>query len=147
MPNIATALRHEVTRLARKELRTQLDPLKKSVASLRSEVAVLKRRNQALEAALRQAARARPRAAVPEADEADGKPARFSAKGLATNRRRLGLSAHNFGLLLGVSGQSIYAWEQGRAKPRAKQLTAIAALRGIGKKEAANRLAAPENGA
>jgi hypothetical protein len=43
-------------------------------------------------------------------------------------------------LLLGVSGQSVYKWEHGESRPRAKQLEAIAALRGIGKREAAARL-------
>jgi hypothetical protein len=54
----------------------------------------------------------------------------------------LSLSACYFGRLLGVSGQSAYAWKRGRTKPRAKQPAAIAALRGLGKKEAAARLAA-----
>jgi DNA-binding XRE family transcriptional regulator len=65
---------------------------------------------------------------------------RFTAKGLASQRSRLGLSAHECGLLVGASGQSIYNWEDGKARPRAKHLQALAALRGMGKKEAAARL-------
>ena len=38
------------------------------------------------------------------------------------------------------SGQSIYKWEQGKAKPRASQLPAIAAARKMGKKEVAAKL-------
>ena len=49
-------------------------------------------------------------------------------------------SAADFATLLGVSGQSVYKWEHGEARPRARQLEAIAALRGIGKREAAARL-------
>jgi DNA-binding transcriptional regulator YiaG len=52
------------------------------------------------------------------------------------------LSAADFGLLIGVSGQSIYKWEDGKVRPRAKQLQAILSLRGLGKREAAERLAA-----
>ncbi|MDY0748710.1 helix-turn-helix transcriptional regulator [Paucibacter sp. R3-3] len=59
---------------------------------------------------------------------------------MASNRQRLGLSAADFGLLVGTTGQSIYAWEQGRATPRPKNLAAIAALRGMGKREVAARL-------
>jgi transcriptional regulator with XRE-family HTH domain len=55
-------------------------------------------------------------------------------------RKRLGLSAADLGLLLGVSALSVYKWEQGKARPRAKYLEAIADLRGIGKREAAVRL-------
>jgi DNA-binding transcriptional regulator YiaG len=66
---------------------------------------------------------------------------RFSAKGLASQRQRLALSAEDCGLLLGTSGQSVYNWETGKARPRAKYLPAIAALRSMGKKAAAAQLA------
>jgi DNA-binding transcriptional regulator YiaG len=80
--------------------------------------------------------------AVPiEAQAPSAQTLRFSAKGLASQRRRLGLSALDIGLLVGTSGQSIYNWEEGTARPRAKYLPAIAALRTMGKKEAAERLA------
>ena len=53
---------------------------------------------------------------------------------------RLGLSAADYGSLVGVSAQSIYNWEQGHASPRPAQLKVIAALRGVGKREAQERL-------
>jgi DNA-binding transcriptional regulator YiaG len=59
---------------------------------------------------------------------------------LASWRRRLGLSAVDFGLLMGASSQSIYNWEEGKVRPRTKHLPAIAALRTLGRKEAAARL-------
>ena len=65
---------------------------------------------------------------------------------MASNRKRLGLSAADFGLLVGASGQSVYAWEQGKARPRGKNLAAIAALRGVGKREVVERLATLKSG-
>jgi DNA-binding transcriptional regulator YiaG len=65
---------------------------------------------------------------------------RFVAKGLKSHRNRLGLSAADYGQLAGVSAQSVYNWEQGHASPRSEQLKMIAALRGIGKREAQVRL-------
>ena len=65
---------------------------------------------------------------------------RFRAQGMASNRKRLKLSAEDFGLLVGAMGQSIYAWESGKSEPRPKNLAAIAALRGIGKREVTARL-------
>lgn len=142
MTNIAIVLKNEIARVARKEVRTDTQGLKKSVAAYRTEIAALKRRMQALEKELRRldkgSAKAKP---VAPADE-DAPPQRFSAKGLATQRRRLGLSAADCGLLVGASGLSIYKWEAGQAKPRAKFLAAIAALRTLGKKDAAARLVA-----
>ena len=144
MPNIASLLKSEIARVARKEVRGETLQLKKAVSAYRSEIAALKRRAQALEQQLRRLSKRGPKN-VPVAnghDDADGAPFRFSAKGLASHRKRLGLSAHDCGLLLGASGQSIYKWEEGEVRPRAKHMPAIAALRSMGKKEAAARLAA-----
>lgn len=148
MPNIASVFKAEITRLARKELRENSDGLKKAVAAHRTEIASLKRRILALEGLVKKVAKgqgavpARGRAAAPsEADESSQAGLRFRAKGMAANRQRLGLSAADFALLVGTTGQTIYAWEAGKAKPRPEALAAIAALRGIGKREAETRLA------
>jgi DNA-binding transcriptional regulator YiaG len=143
MPNIAALLKSEIARVARKEVRGETVHLKKAVSAYRSDIAALKRRAQALEQQLRRlskrSTKAEPLANGQDVD-ADGQPFRFSAKGLASHRKRLGLSAHDCGLLLGASGQSIYKWEEGEVRPRAKHMPAIAALRHMGKKEAAARL-------
>ena len=52
----------------------------------------------------------------------------------------MGLSAAQMALLLGVSEQSVYNWETKKATPRKEQLAAIIAMRGIGKREAQERL-------
>ena len=78
---------------------------------------------------------------VTRIDQLNRENLRFRAKGMAANRKRLGLSAADFGLLVGATGQSIYAWETGKTKPRPQALAAIAALRGIGKREVEARLA------
>ena len=142
MPNIASILKDEISRVARKEVRSETAALKKAVSTYRAEIAALKRRAQALEQELRRLSKAgagaEPAAA---ADEPLQHALRFNAKGLASQRQRLGLSADDCGLLVGASGQSIYNWEAGTVRPRAKHLAAIAALRHLGKKEAAARLA------
>lgn len=148
MPNIASVLRVEIARLARKELRAECDALKKVVSNQRTELAGLKRRVQALEGLVKRlekvqgpaSALAR-REAATVAGEAEEVRFRFRADGMAANRKRLGLSAADFALLVGATGQSVYAWESGKAKPRGKSLAAIAALRGLGKREVAARLA------
>jgi DNA-binding XRE family transcriptional regulator len=141
MPNIASILKSEISRVARKEVRAETQGLKKAVSGYRAEIAALKRRTQALEQALRGVSKAQSKMAPVPEDGASSRPLRFTAKGLAAQRRRLGLSAHDVGLLVGASGQSIYNWEAGTARPRAKLLPSIAALKTMGKKEAAARLA------
>ena len=146
MPNISSILNGEISRIARKAVRGEIVDLKKSLSAYRSEIASLKRRCLALEQQLRHLSRAGVRAAPTEsAKQAEGAAStsqslRFSAKGLASQRQRLGLSAEDCGLLVGASGQSVYKWEAGKARPRAKHLQAIAALRAMGKKEALARL-------
>jgi len=146
MPNIAAVLRDEISRIARKEVRSETLALKKAAATHRSEIAALKRRTNALEQQLHRLARKRSESApADEKDDAQG-PTRFSAKGLASQRRRLGLSAADCGLLLGTSAQSVYNWEEGKVRPRTKHLAAIAALKTLGKKAAATHLQSLKEG-
>jgi len=140
MANIASLLKTEIARVARKQVRAETSVLKQAVGTYRAEIAALKRRAQALESELRRFSKAQARTEPVEAPTEPERKLRFTAKGLASQRKRLGLSAADCGLLLGTSGQSIYNWEEGKARPRARFLAAIAALRTLGKKEAASRL-------
>jgi len=141
MPNIASVLKEEVVRLARKEMRTATEGLKKATAAHRSEIAALKRRISVLEKGLARGEKKRAGAAQAEIPE-DASQIRFSAKRLARQREKLGLSAADMGLLLGVSAQTVYNWEAEKSRPRRSQLVAIAALRGIGKRQVKARLEA-----
>ena len=121
MPNIASILKAEIARVARKTVRVELQALKKSAGTHRSEVAALKKRITALELQLRRQDKApRPgaRSANAGATQAADAPStiRFTAKGLASQRRRLDLSAEQLGQLVGASGQSVYNWQAGKAR-------------------------------
>jgi len=139
MQNVASALKVEISRLARKELRSETASLKKAVATYRHEIAALKRKVAQLEKQVKRAPRKTPVQSVNGAAVSDEK-LRFRAQGFAQHRGRLGLSAREMGLLLDASPLSVYKWETGKAKPRAKHLQAIAAIRKMGKREAAQRL-------
>jgi DNA-binding transcriptional regulator YiaG len=150
MPNIAVVLKGEIARIARKEVRAETQEFKKASAQYRAHIAALRRRIDTLERQLKRVSKSGGRAqAEAPAGEEDGERSgslRFSAKRFAAQRAKLGLSAAEFASLLGVSAQSVYKWEYGKARPRAKQLEAIAALRGIGKREATKRLEALQGG-
>ncbi len=141
MPNIASVLKQEIARLARKELRGQIAAVKKASAGHRGEIAALKRRIAELERRLRAGAKRAPAPAASAAnDDSIPEGFRFSAKGLAAHRKRLGLSAGDLGLLLGVSTQTIYNWEGGKARPHRKFMPTLVALRTVGKKQTHARL-------
>ena len=145
MANIAGVLRDEIARLSRREIRKATESTRKAtnqhrraIAALKSHVANLSRQVFALTRTVtrfQQSSSAVPRNGSP------AKKVRFVAKGLRANRTRLGLSAGDFGRLVGVSANSVYAWESGTTTPRKQQLAKIAALRTVGKREAAQRLA------
>ncbi|MGE0229757.1 MAG: helix-turn-helix transcriptional regulator [Dehalococcoidia bacterium] len=140
MPNIAAVLKDEIRRLARKEIREQVGPLKKTVHDQRGAIAELKRQNADLLRRLgflekREGKRL---ATPPPASKAAD--VRFSPKWVAADRKRLGFSAQDYARLVGVSPLTIYNWEKGKSKPQAKQLAAWADVRGIGKRQATRRL-------
>ncbi|MET3373745.1 DNA-binding transcriptional regulator YiaG [Variovorax boronicumulans] len=145
MPDITSILKAEISRVARKEVRAEIETLKKASTSHRSAIADLRRQVTALEKELRRVSKGAARQAVAETPgDANGSDTkrRFSAARLAAHRAKLGLSAAGYGSLVGVSGQTIYHWEQGKARPRAAQLESLATVRSLGARDVAERLAA-----
>jgi len=144
MPNIAGVFKDEIARVARKEIRTATGSLAAASTKYRAEIAALKRTNAELERRLAKLEKAAggsaPRASAEE-NAAGSEIARFSAKGLASQRKRLGLSAAEMGRLMGVSGQSVYKWEEGTSRPRKSHFAAIALVRDMGRKDAQAMLA------
>jgi DNA-binding transcriptional regulator YiaG len=137
MTSLGSMLKTEITRLSRKEIRSQIEPLRKANASYRRDIAELKRQVALLQRQIASASRGRPNVAE---SSVENKPMRFVAKGLRSLRTRLGLSAADFAKLVNVSAQSIYNWETGKAEPRKKQVAALAKLRTLSKEEAQTRL-------
>lgn len=136
MSDIQKVLREEISRLARKEVKSEIESLKKASSQQRSAIAGLRRQIEGLERQLKQLAKqatsGKPASNAQDAVEAQGEPSRrFSAKRLAAHRAKLGLSAAAYGKLVNVSGQTIYNWEQGAARPRPAQLQALVAVRGV----------------
>ena len=144
MQKLIHALRDEITRLAKKEIKGQIAPLKAASARYRHEIAGLKRVTGDLEKRLAQIERQESKRAKkpPRPELTEGK--RFSAKGLKSHRAKLGLSAEDYGLLAGVSGKMIYKYERGETKPRRAQVAKLVAVRDLGKREARRRLAPPK---
>ncbi len=142
MSNIAVALKEEIRRLARKEIRSMVGTTKKAVAQYRREIAGLKRQLGVQEKKVarlnRQLSEQPSEQAAPAEEPETG--ARFSARSVRAQRKRLSLSAADYGRLIGVSGLTIYNWEAGKSRPRKAQFAAIVAIRGIGKREAVARL-------
>jgi DNA-binding transcriptional regulator YiaG len=134
MPNFASVLKDEILRLAKKEVRKEIEGLRKASGQYRSDIARLKRQVTTLEKQQARLGKAGPKKAAVEPEGEASTKFRFSAPRFAKQRQKLGLSAADMGSLLGVSGQTVYHWESGKTRPRQSQLAAIAAVRGMGKR-------------
>ena len=141
MPNLANVLKDEIRRLAKKEIKSETGVTKRASAQHRRDIAELKRQLQTLTkqvAFLERQEKRRVSEIKPSKETAE--KSRFSSRWLKAHRQRLGLSAVDYATLIGVSSQSIYNWEQGDSKPRPQQVAALAAVRGLGKREVLKRL-------
>jgi DNA-binding transcriptional regulator YiaG len=141
MPNIAVTFRQEITRLARREIRSQTLALRKSSAQYRRDIAELKRQAGKLKSEVALLRRQSGRDITPRLSQDVSARIRYSAKSVISQRKRLGISAADYGKLVGVTGHTIYTWEHGASRPRRAQLTALASIRALGRREALTRLA------
>jgi DNA-binding transcriptional regulator YiaG len=138
MPNIASVLKEEICRLAKKEVKAQVGKTQKASAQYRRDIANLKRQLGQQE---REIKLLKKQQGQTPKEEEPLETVRFSARSVKAQRTRLGLSAADYGKLVGVSGLTIYNWEHDKARPRKAQLAALVTVRGIGKKEALKKLA------
>ena len=129
MANLAQALKDEIVRLARKEIKTQMGVPKRAATRHRGEIAELKRRIGGLEKKVAFLERGEKKRVVAGPSESAPRRTRFSAQGLKTHRAKLGLSAKNYGRLVGVNQFTVYGWEKGKSRPRPNKLAALAEVR------------------
>ncbi len=142
MPNVMSALKSEITRLARKEANAIVAPVRKINAAQRGLIAGLRRQVDAMQKELSGLKKAVP---APKAVVAAQEPAgRFwiTGKGVMALRKRLGLTQAHFAKLAGVSLPTVGNWEgtEGKVNLRKAAAGKLQAIRGMGKKQAAEIL-------
>lgn len=138
MSNILKELKSEIVRLARKELKSELGPVKKINASQRGLIAGLRKQIAGLQKEV-----AGLKKIVPASDKAiltkEAPEGRFwiSGKGVKNLRKRLGVTQAQLAKLAGVSSQAVVLWEKNKGKINMRKATAgrLQAVRSMGKKE------------
>lgn len=142
MANLNSVLNERIGRVARKQIKGELSIVRRLTAQHRRDLATLKRTVASMRKVLAFLERQEKRrvseqpARPPTADEG----IRFRADGLRSHRKRLGISAEDYGRLVGASGLSIYHWEAGKSRPRSDFVSKLAGVRGMGKREVQKRL-------
>ena len=125
-----------VIRLARHEVNTKVSPLEKKMRELklasRQMQKLIDRQQKEISAIPRDSGSGdKIRTFPPEALE----KSRLSPKLISKLRRKLKLPRNVFGKLIGVSSNTVFRWESGKAKPRAAYRAKIVSLRGMGKRK------------
>ncbi|HBA83799.1 MAG TPA: hypothetical protein DCZ95_06880 [Verrucomicrobia bacterium] len=146
MPNILSALKQEIQRLARKEVRAAFLPLKKEIAGLKHTVRELRQQTQLLEKQTRTMSKTSGMAPQRE-DDQEARRVRITSKGMKSLRRKLKLTQAEFAQLLGVSGQSVWQWEKktGAVRLRNRTRQALMEIRDLGAREVRQRLEQPKS--
>ena len=144
MSTFAKSFKDEVTRLARKEAKAAVAPIRKPSGANRSALADLKRRVSALEKETRRLAALLAKCPQPEPVAATISPRNWiSGKGVRSLRQKLGLSQEAFAKLVGVTPAGVYLWESkpGMLRMRDATKAAVFAVRQLGAREAKQKLA------
>ena len=144
MSNVMKELKSEISRLARKEAKGIVSPVKKASVAYRGLIAGLRKQVDALqkEVAILKKAIPSPEKAIQAKDAPEG---RFwiTGKGVKALRKRLGATQAGLAKLVGVSSQAVVNWEAHKGKINLRKATAgaLQGLRGKGKREVAEILA------
>ena len=146
MSNVVKVLKAEIARISKREAKSATQGIGKSNTWLRKVVADLKKRVVLLEKESKRLAAATKKCQVelpqkPEAEE--GKKVRFTSRGIRSLRNRLRLSQADLGKLVGTTPGAVHIWEKkdGALSLRDKTKAAILSVRGLGAREAKEKLA------
>ena len=134
MAKIEGIIKSEITRLAKREVRSFFLPLKREVrqigvrlSGLSKGVASLNRMSKELHLG-----EARPKL---EATTEEVKASRLTPERISRLRRKLGISQREMGMLTGASLGAVQSWEKGKFRPKGEKKAALVALRKMKKGE------------
>ena len=119
-----------------------MTPIHKTNVILKKTVAELKRKITTLESEINRLKSSHKKIEKPKVDPEVAEKVRFTSKSIVKLRNKLGLTQEEFGKIIGVSSQNIYALEhkEGRLKFRPATLSNLLSIRGLGKREAKKRV-------
>jgi len=146
MSNVVNVLKAEIARISKKEAKSATQAigksntwLRKTVADMKKRLVLLEKENKRLVATVKRFQVAQPE----KVEQEEGKKARFTSKGIQSLRKKLRLSQADFGKLLGATPHAVYLWEKklGALNLRDKTKAAILSVRGLGAREAKEKLA------
>lgn len=140
--SVIKELRMEIARVARKEIKKELDPIKRVNASQRKYIADLRRDITELQRDVKRLQKELGKAA-PVVEEELEQRFWISGKGVLSLRKRLGLTQIDFAELVGITQQTVVRWEktEGRIALRGEAVQArLQEVRAMGRRDVAKEL-------
>lgn len=145
MGRIETAFKEEITRLAKRQVRTMMAKhvaatrqLKKRVAELQDDVERLKRERA------KEISRSKVATAAKSAAQEKPGQVRLSPDLIRKLRKKLNISQPELARLVKVSPAAVGFWETGKSNPRPDKKARIVALRSLGRRDVKRLLAVKE---
>jgi hypothetical protein len=114
--SIMNELKAEISRLSRKEIRKELEPVKRVNATQRGLIANLRRDVTELQKEVARLQKAAGKTVSEPSDVEEAPGLRISGKGVRSLRKRLGITQIELSKLAGVSHQSVVRWEKTAGK-------------------------------
>ena len=141
--NVMTVLKAEISRLAKKEIKKEVSPIKKANASYRGLIASLRKQLDSIQKELSSLKKANPAPDKALAVETEPESRfRMTGQGVKAMRKRLGLTQKAFAGLAGVSIPAVINWEAHKGKINLRKATGarLQEIKGKGKREVAEML-------
>ncbi len=134
MPKIESAIKAEIVRLAKREMRSAFLPMKREVRQIRIRLSGLSKAITSLNRLAKDIDLKRSKPKL-EASPEEVISSRITPARIRGLRKKLGISQKQMGILTGASIGAVLSWERGKFKPRGDKKTALVALRKMGKRQ------------
>jgi DNA-binding transcriptional regulator YiaG len=137
---LESTIRSEIQRLAKREIRSTFNPLRREVRTMKIKLSDLAKDINSLNRMAKELhlGEAKPKF---EATPEEVKASRLTPERIRRLRKKLGLSMRELGILTGSSLSAVVSWESGKFKPGGEKKTALVALRKVRKREVKKMLA------
>jgi len=141
MAKLESIIKSEITRLAKREVRSTFRPLRKEVWGLRLKLSNLFKNFTILDRLAKEASKSKSTEPKLEASAEEVKASRLTPGRIAGLRKKLGISQRELGLLAGATTGAVLSWEKGKFKPQGEKKAALVALRKVRKRDVRKMLA------
>ena len=139
MGKIENVMKYEIARLARKEARKMVKPLKERIVQMGRDLSELKKQQKEHEKALKNASLKFDKLYSPDvllsAETGEAAKSRLSPGLIKKLRKKLKITQASLAHLVDVSVNTIVNWEKGRTEPDEEAKSRIVALRDYTKTE------------